>query len=91
MIEAICNGETNPEKLAELSNGNCKKSESEMAKALQTNGRKDFLFALKQEYKMYQNLQHQIKECDVEIEKLFQEQIDNDHNKKQHYTDPKNT
>jgi transposase len=89
MIEAICNGETNPEKLAELRNGNCKKTEEEMAKALQSNGRKDFLFALKQEYKMYQNLQLQIKECDVEIEKLLQEQIDNDPNKKQHYTDPK--
>jgi transposase len=89
MIEAICNGETNPEKLAELRNGNCKKSEEEMAKALQSNGRKDFLFGLKQEFKMYQNLQSQIKECDIEIEKLLQEQIDNDHNKKQHYTDPK--
>ncbi|MCU0351636.1 MAG: IS110 family transposase [Flavobacterium sp.] len=89
MIEAICNGETNPEKLAELRNGNCKKSEQEMAKALQSNGRKDFLFALKQEYKMYQNLQSQIKECDVEIKYLLQTQIDNDDNKKQHYTDPK--
>jgi len=90
IIEAICNGETTPEKLAELRNGNCKKSEEEMTKALQTNGRKDYLFGLKQEYKMYKNLQTQIKECDVEIEKLLQEQIDNDHNKKQHYTDPKN-
>lgn len=89
MIEAICNGETNAEKIAELRNGNCKKSEQEMAKALQTNGRKDFLFGLKQEYKMYKNLQSQIKECDLEIQKILQEQIDNDHNKKQHYTDPK--
>jgi transposase len=89
MIQAICNGETDAEKLAELRNGNCKKTEQEMAKALQSNGRKDFLFALKQEYKMYQNLQLQIKECDLEIEKLLQEQIDNNHNKKQHYTDPK--
>ncbi|MGA9637786.1 hypothetical protein [Flavobacterium sp.] len=44
IIEAICNRETSPEKLAELRNGNCKKSEQEMAKALQTNGRKDYLF-----------------------------------------------
>ena len=50
---------------------------------------KDFLFGLKQEFKMYKNLQFQIKECDIEIEKLLQEQINNDHNKKQHYTDPK--
>lgn len=89
IIEAVCNGETSPEKLAELRNGNCKKSEQEMAKALQTNGRKDYLFGLNQEFKMYKNLQSQIKECDLEIEKLLHEQIDNDHNKKQHYTDPK--
>ena len=89
MIEAICNGETNPEKIAELRNGNCKKSEQEMAKALQTNGRNDFLFGLKQEYKLYQNLQLQIKECDIEIQKIVQEQIDNDNNKKQHFIDPK--
>jgi transposase len=89
IIEAICNGETNPEKLAELRNGNCKKSESEMAKALQTNGRKDYLFGLKQEFKMYKNLQTQIKECDVEIQQILNEQIENDHHKKQHYTDPK--
>lgn len=89
MIEAICNGETCAEKLAELRNGNCKKSEEEMAKALQSNGRKDFLFGLNQEFKMYKNLQGQIKECDNEIEKLLQEQIDNNQNKKQHYTDPK--
>lgn len=89
IIEAICNGQTNPAKLAELRNGNCRKSEQEMAKALQSNGRQDYLFALKQEYKMYQNLQSQIKECDVEIEKLLSQQIDQDDNKRQHYTDSK--
>jgi transposase len=30
IIEAICNGETNPQKLAELRNGNCKKSEQDL-------------------------------------------------------------
>lgn len=89
MIEAICNGETDSQKLASLRNGNCKKSEAEMQKALQSNGRKDYLFALKQEYQMYQNLQNQIKDCDLEIEKILQDQIDSDNNKKQHYTDPK--
>lgn len=89
MIEAICNGETDAQKLASLRNGNCKKSEAEMQKALQSNGRKDYLFALKQEYQMYQNLQNQIKDCDIEIKKILQDQIDSDNNKKQHYTDPK--
>jgi transposase len=89
MIESICNGEENPAKLAELRNGNCKKSEVEMAKALQSNGRKDYLFGLKQEYKMYQNLQQQIKECDAEIEQILNQQIDENTDKKQHFIGPK--
>lgn len=89
IIEAICNGETNPKTLAAFRNGNCKKSEEEMAKALQTNGRKDYLFALNQEYKMYQNIQNQIKECDIEIEAILTTQINDDDDKKQHYVDPK--
>src|SRR6476661_6075191 len=64
IIESICKGETNPAKLASLRNGNCKRSEEEIAKALQTNGRKDYLFALKHEYQMYQGLQLAIKACD---------------------------
>ena len=65
IIEAICNGETNPEKFASLRNGNCKKSEAEIAKALQTNGRNDYLFAVKLEYNMHLNLRTKIAECDI--------------------------
>jgi transposase len=89
IIEAICKGEINPGTLASLRNGNCKKSEAEIAKALQNNGRKDYLFALKHEYQMYLNFQSKIKECDVEIEKMLNEQINIDDNKKQHYIDKK--
>lgn len=89
IIEAICNGETDATKLASLRNGNCKKSQDEFSKALQTNGRKDYLFTLHQEYKMYINLQEQIKLVDVEIEKLLNNQINRNDNKKQHYIDPK--
>ena len=46
IIDAICKGEISPEKLASFRHGNCKKSEQEIAKALQSNGRKDFLFSL---------------------------------------------
>ncbi len=45
IIRAICNGETNPQKLAALRHSNCRKSEEEIARALQSNGRKDYLFA----------------------------------------------
>ena len=89
IIEAICKGETNAEALASLRHGNCKKSEEEIAKALQTNGRKDYLFALKHECDMYQRIQSSISECDAEIEKLLNDQISNNDNKRQHYIDKK--
>lgn len=89
IIDSICQGEKSPEKLAELRHGNCKKSEEEIAKALQSNGRKDYLFGLKQEYQMYINFQQKMKECDVEIEILLNEQINSDQEKKQHFIDKK--
>jgi len=89
IIAAICKGEKSPEKLAELRHGNCKKSEEEIAKALQSNGRKDYLFGLKQEYQLYVNFQQKMNECDVEIEKLLNEQINSDNEKKQHFIDKK--
>lgn len=55
-IRAICSGEDNPEKLASLRHGNCRKSEEEIAKALQSNGRKDYLFALGQELETHDHL-----------------------------------
>lgn len=89
IIAAVCNGETDPQKLAALRHENCRKSEEEIAKALQSNGRKDFLFALKQEYEMYQILQAKISLCDVEIEKMLTETIQGDSQKRQHRIDDK--
>jgi transposase len=45
IIEAICKGETNAEVLSSHRHGNCRKSKEEIAKALQSNRRQDFLFA----------------------------------------------
>ena len=89
IIEAICKGEVNAQVLASLRHGNCKKSEEEIAKALQTNGRQDYLFALKHEYQMYQSLQSAITSCDVEIEKMLTEHINNNDDKRQHIIDKK--
>ncbi len=89
IIRSICDGETNPEKLAEMRHYNCRKSEEEIAKALQSNGRQDYLFALKQELETYDHLQNKINQCDIEIEQMLNEIIDSDDNKKQHYTNPK--
>jgi transposase len=89
IIRAICAGETNPQKLASLRHGNCRKSEDEIARALQSNGRKDYLFALQQELDTYDHLQNKITECDKMIAQMLNEIIDNDDNKKQHHIDPK--
>ena len=89
IIDAVCKGENNAEKLASLRNGNCKKSEAEIAKALQTNGRQDYLFGLQQEYGMYQYIQEKVKECDKEIERMLNDQINGDDRKREHYIDKK--
>lgn len=89
IIDAICKGEMNPEKLASLRHGNCKKSEQEIAKALQSNGRQDLLFSLTHEYELYQVFQGKISECDKQIQKLLNEQINMDENKKQHFIEGK--
>jgi transposase len=82
IIEAICRGESSAEKLASLRHGNCRKSQQEIAKALQSNGRKDYLFGLQQELDLYKVLQAKIELCDKEIEKLLTEQINQDEHKK---------
>lgn len=89
IIKAICKGESNADQLASLRHGNCKKSKQEIAKALQSNGRQDLLFALTHEYEMYLVLQSKIAECDKKIEKMLKDQIDGDENKKQHHIDKK--
>lgn len=91
IIEAFLNGEHKGEELAKLRHYNCKKSEQEIAKALQFNGRKDYLFALKQEWNSYQHIQQQIIDTDLQIDKLLKEFIDKDDNKKQHYIEKKST
>jgi transposase len=89
IIRSICGGETDPKKLASLRHGNCRKSEQEIARALQTNGRKDYLFALQQELETYDHLQKKIEECDKMIENKLNEIIGNDDNKREHYLESK--
>lgn len=84
IIEQFIGGEKDGKILAKNRDGNCKKSEAEIAKALQYNGRTDFYFALKQEWDTYQHLQKQITETDKMIADLLQKIIDKDDNKKQH-------
>lgn len=89
IIEAFLNGEQKGENLAKLRHYNCRKSEDEIAKALQFNGRNDYLFALQQEWNSYKHLQQQISDTDIQIDRLLKEFIDKDDNKKQHFIEKK--
>mgnify|MGYP002876791640 CR=1 FL=1 len=75
IINQICKGESNPQKLAKLRHGNCRKSEEEIAKALQSNKRADYLFALQQELQIYQETQEKIDICDQHIKKFFDDHL----------------
>jgi len=75
--------------MASLRHYNCRKSEDEIAKALETNGRQDYLFGLRQELDMYEMFQKKVSECDIEIKKLLDKIIDENDSKRQHYIDSK--
>ena len=89
IIRAISLGESNPQKLASLRHYNCKKSKEEIAKALHSNGRKDFLYALKDELDSYEFLQKKIRECDDQIADKLDDIIGKDPEKQQHHIDKK--
>lgn len=75
IIDDICNGNLDPESLAEHRHYNCRKSKEEIAKALHGNNREDYLFGLKQEYQCYLFYQKQIKACDKQIDKFIKEEL----------------
>lgn len=72
IIQAILQGERNPQELAKLRDPRVKASPEQIAQSLEGNGRAELLFILKQEYDSYQSLQRQIQECDQEVHKHFQ-------------------
>jgi len=84
IISSFIGGEKSGKELAKHRHYNIRKSEEEIAKALQYNGREDYFFALKQEWKTYLHLQKQIDETDKQIKKLLKKIIKNDENKKKH-------
>lgn len=89
IIRAIALGETDPKILASYRHYNCKKSEEEIAKALHSNGRKDFLYALKDELDTYEFVQKKIRECDDQIAVKLDDIIGKDPEKQQHHIDKK--
>lgn len=75
IIEDICNGNLDPKALAAHRHHNCRKSEDEIAKALVSNKREDYLFGLRQEFSRYQFYTTMINDCDKEISQFLDQMI----------------
>ncbi len=91
IISSFIAGEKSGKELAKHRHYNIRKAEEEITKALQYNGREDYFFALKQEWKTYLHLQKQIDETDKEIKKLLKDIIKNNDNKKKQTAKKKTT
>lgn len=73
IINAICQGEYDPQELAKLRHPNCRKSEEEIAKALHGNGRQEYLFGLKQCYSAYKFYRSQLLDCEQAIKDFLEQ------------------
>ncbi len=79
IIEDICKGNLDPKSLAEHRHHNCRKSEEEIAKALVSNKREDYLFGLRQEFARHQFYTIMINDCDKEISQFLEQNIQQKH------------
>ena len=68
IIRAILAGTRDPQALADLRDGRCKRSAEEIAKALDGHYRPEHLFALEQALALYDAYQERIAACDRQIE-----------------------
>lgn len=71
IIQAILNGQRDPQVLASHRDRRCKKDEQEIAKALTGDYRYEHLFVLKQAYDSWCHARQQLLEIDHEIEKVL--------------------
>lgn len=71
MVEAILNGERDPNILIKLKDPRIKANEEEIIKSLQGIWREEYLFMLQQAYEGYKFYQSQIKTCDEKIKELL--------------------
>jgi transposase len=71
IVRDILKGERDPERLATHRDPRCHASHAEIVAALTGNYRTEHLFALKQNFAVYEFLLQQISECDTEIEALL--------------------
>ena len=81
ILDAIVAGERDPAVLAKLRDPRIKASEETIRKSLEGNWRAEHILALKQRLSLYRTYCDQIRECDMEIEKLvaaFEPRVDPD-------------
>jgi transposase len=79
IIDAILDGERDPQKLASLRDGRIKASADTIARSLVGDYRREHLFTLKQSLDAYRHCQELIAGCEVEIESMlkdFESRID---------------
>src|SRR5690606_27350287 len=60
IIEDICKGNLDPDRLAEHRHYNCRKPKEEITRALHGNNRTDYLFGLEQEFEAYKFFQKRL-------------------------------
>lgn len=73
IIRAIVGGERDPKTLATFRDGRCKRSEEEIAKALDGHYKSEHVFELSQALDLYDAYSNKISECDAAIELKYQE------------------
>ncbi len=73
IIEAILNGERDPEYLASLAHPNCKADKEVISRSLEGTWDDDHLFLLRQSLKSYDFILSQINECDIVIQTFLDE------------------
>ncbi len=73
IIRAIVGGERDAQKLAQLRDRRCRKSEQEIAQQLSGHWRADHLFSLQQALKMYDAIQERIADHEQEILRMLEE------------------
>jgi transposase len=71
IIKAIIGGHTDPASLAELREESCKATPEEFVKALTGTYRPEHIFTLGQAVRLFEEYQEQIRECDLEQEKVL--------------------
>jgi hypothetical protein len=79
IIRAIVSGERDPQVLAAKKHHRVKRSEAEIAAALNGDYRQEHLFVLQQELQLYDVYQTQIAACDLQIEECltqFNDKVD---------------